>query len=180
VILELGCGKGEYTVGLARKYPHRNYIGIDIKGARMWRGARTAIDENLANVAFLRSQIGMVDKLFGSEEVSEVWITFPDPQPQGARESKRLTSPRFLKFYKPILKKDAIIHLKTDNTTLFDYTLEVVEQHKHKLLFATHDLYHETEKIEAGEIQTYYEKIWLGEGMTIKYLCFIMNPDEEH
>lgn len=177
IILELGCGKGEYTVGLARKYPGNNYIGIDIKGARMWRGAKTALEENLPNAAFVRTQIGMIGRLFGKGEVSEMWITFPDPQPQKARQSKRLTSPRFLGFYKPVLKPGALIHLKTDNTGLYEYTLEVIEQHRHVLHSCTPDLYGSGEYEDAAGIQTFYEKMWLAQGMKIKYLSFSMNTD---
>jgi tRNA (guanine-N7-)-methyltransferase len=177
LVLELGCGKGEYTTGLARKYPHKNFIGVDIKGARMWRGAKTALEENLSNAAFLRSQVGMVGRFFGPDEVSEIWIPFPDPQQQNARSSKRLTSPRFIGFYRKILAPDAIIHLKTDNAGLFAYTLDVIAEQGHRLLFATHDLYAEDASCEAAEIQTYYENIWLKEGSTIKYLNFRLNPE---
>ena len=179
VFLELGCGKGEYTVGLALKYPGNNYIGVDIKGARMWRGAKTAFEENIANAAFLRTQIGMIDKFFEANEVKGLWITFPDPQPQHSRENKRLTSPRFLKFYRHILAPGAVIHLKTDNAGLFEYTLKIIEQHDHKLIFSTNDLYKETIIPDAGEIQTFYEKIWLREGCKICLLSFILNPDEK-
>jgi tRNA (guanine-N7-)-methyltransferase len=179
LFIELGCGKGEYTIGLARKYPLNNYIGIDIKGARMWRGAKTALEENQDNAAFLRTQIGMIDKLFGEGEVHGLWITFPDPQPQHSRGSKRLTSPRFLKFYSKILAPGAIIHLKTDNTGLFEYTLNIIEQDGHQLLYATRDVYSEPAKDEAAEIQTFYERIWLEQGMKINYLRFILNPDDK-
>jgi tRNA (guanine-N7-)-methyltransferase len=179
VFLELGCGKGEYTIGLAKKHPGNNYIGVDIKGARMWRGAKTAVEENIANAAFLRTQIGMIDAFFDKNEVQGLWITFPDPQPQHSRTSKRLTSPRFLNFYRRILSSEAMIHLKTDNVGLFDYTLEVIGEHCHKLIFSTRDLYKETEVTDVSGIQTFYEKIWLNEGLKINYLCFTLNPDEK-
>jgi tRNA (guanine-N7-)-methyltransferase len=179
VFLELGCGKGEYAVGLARKYPSDNYIGVDIKGARMWRGAKTALEENLGNVAFLRTQIGLIDKLFGEGEVNGIWITFPDPQPQHSREHQRLTSSRFLKLYRRILVPGSVIHLKTDNNGLFEYTLGVIGQQKHQLLYSTRDLYNEPVKDDAGEIQTFYERIWLEQGMKVNYLRFILKLEDE-
>lgn len=177
IFLELGCGKGEYTVGLARKYPERNYIGVDIKGARMWRGAKTSLEEHLPNVAFVRTQIGSIANYFESAEVSGLWITFPDPQTANARQNKRLTSPRFLNFYRQILKPEAVIHLKTDDDGLYEYTLEVIAGNTHRLLFSTGDLYHEAPEEEAAEIQTYYEGMWLKEGKKIKYLKFTLGPD---
>lgn len=172
IILELGCGKGEYTVGLASRYPENNYIGVDIKGARMWRGAKTALENDINNVGFLRIPIGQIEQFFGKDEVSGIWITFPDPQPQKPRTNKRLTSPRFLAYYEKFLKPGSIIHLKTDNDPLFDYTLEVIAQHGHKLLFETHDLYKTELDNEARHIQTYYEAMFLAHGKNICYLTF--------
>lgn len=180
IFLELGCGKGEYTVGLARKHTDRNFIGVDIKGARMWRGAKTALEEKIPNVAFVRTQIGFIGVFFGAEEVSGLWITFPDPHPALSEKNKRLTSPRFLNFYRQVLKKDAVIHLKTDDDGLYQYTLEVIAAEGHQLLFNTANLYKEAPEEEAAEIQTFYENRWLLEGKTIKYLRFTLNqsPNE--
>ncbi len=173
IVLELGCGKGEYTIALARKHPNRNYIGIDIKGARTWRGCKTAIEENMQNVAFIRSRVELVEHFFSSNEVSEIWITHPDPQPRESRAKKRLTSPKFLSRYANILQKNAIIHLKTDDTALFEYTQEVVQENKAEILFQTTDLYALNPKEEDVMLtQTFYEKQFLAEGKTIKYLRF--------
>ena len=128
IVLELGCGKGEYSVGLARRYPDKNFIGLDIKGARMWRGCKTAVDENIQNIAFLRTRIELIEHYFAENEISEIWITFPDPQPRRIKENKRLTSPAFLKRYASILKKDLIIHLKTDAFLLYFYTMEIIKK----------------------------------------------------
>jgi tRNA (guanine-N7-)-methyltransferase len=179
IYLELGCGKGEYTLALARMHPENNYIGIDIKGARMWRGAKTALEEKLNNVAFLRTQVGMVDKLFDAAEISGLWITFPDPQPQHARENKRLTSQRFLRFYSRVLTPAAVIHLKTDNVPLFDFTLDVIEQNAHKLIYATRDVYNEADIADIVKVKTFYEQIWLAQGLKINYLCFSLNAAHE-
>lgn len=175
IVLELGCGKGEYTVGLAEMYPEKNFIGCDIKGARMWRGARTALDKNLSNVGFLRIQIDQITQYFDANEISEIWITFPDPQPQKPRTRKRLTSTNFLEKYRRILKTDAIIHLKTDNVPFFDFTLEVIEEQKHRLNFSTHDLYGLGIENEVSRIQTFYESMFLSEGMKICYLNFCLS-----
>lgn len=171
VILELGCGKGEYTIALAEKNPHLNYTGIDNKGARLWRGCKTAIEKELGNVCFIRTRIELIEKLFAQDEVSEIWITFPDPQP-GARERKRLTSPRFQAHYKNILKPASIIHLKTDNTPLFEYTLETIEEQGHELLFHSFDLYGLNLEDNASSVQTFYEKMFLEQKIKIKYLRF--------
>ncbi|MCK9613675.1 MAG: tRNA (guanosine(46)-N7)-methyltransferase TrmB [Bacteroidales bacterium] len=177
--LELGCGKGEYTVGLARIHPYNNYLGVDIKGARMWRGAKTALNENIENAGFLRIRINQISRFFAKGEVNGIWITFPDPQPKQAKAGKRLTSPEFLEEYKKFLKPGAIIHLKTDNLPLFDYTLEIIEQHHHKLLMKTYDLYSESIDNEAKNIQTFYEKMFLAEDKKICYLQFCLSPDEK-
>jgi tRNA (guanine-N7-)-methyltransferase len=177
IILELGCGKGEYTVGLARRYPEMNFIGVDIKGARMWRGAKTAVEEKLSNVAFIRTQIGCIGHFFGPQEVAGIWITFPDPHTPKSKANKRLTSARFLSFYRPLLKPDAIIHLKTDDDGLYAYTLEVIAEQGHHLLFHTDNLYHDAPEEEVTCIQTFYENIWLKEGKTIKYLRFTLKQE---
>lgn len=175
LILELGCGKGEYSVGLARKYPNKNFIGMDIKGARMWRGCITSIEEQLDNVAFVRSHIELIEHVFGNQEVDEIWITFPDPQPKEYKARKRLTSPRFLEYYRKILKKEGIIHLKTDNDSLYDYTLDLINTEKHKLLFSSNDLYNSNFKEEAVQFQTFYEQKYLSIGKNINYLKFRLN-----
>ncbi|GAB1419886.1 tRNA (guanosine(46)-N7)-methyltransferase TrmB [Bacteroidales bacterium] len=172
VVVELGCGKGEYTVGLAEKYPDKNFIGFDIKGARLWKGLTVARDKGLANVAFVRTKIDHIAYFFDESELSEIWITFPDPQPRLSRSKKRLTSPLFLMRYKPLLAPGGIIHLKTDSQLLFDFTIETIEQMQLKLYFHHPDLYSSHEKLEVKEIHTFYEQIWLSQGLTIKYICF--------
>lgn len=172
IVLELGCGKGEYTVALAEKNNQINYIGIDNKGARLWRGCKNSIEKNLSNVCFIRTRIEQIERLFAPGEISEIWITFPDPQPRSSRESKRLTAPRFLAHYKNILKPESIIHLKTDNTGLFEYTLETISNQGHELLFHSFDLYGLNLEDEASSVQTFYEKMFLEQGIPIKYLRF--------
>lgn len=176
LILELGCGKGEYTVEMARRNPDKNYIGIDIKGARMWRGLKTTQEENLKNVAFVRTRIELSEYYFGEKEVDGLWITFPDPQIKAKRERKRLTSPRFLKRYAKFLTPDAVIRLKTDALLLYDYTREVIEADHHILLEANEDIYHSGIDNELTQIQTFYEKKWLEHGTPIRYLAFRLNP----
>ncbi len=176
IVLELGCGKGEYTVAMARNNRLCNYIGVDIKGNRIWVGAREALKENLANVCFLRTRIDFIESFFGQNEVEEIWITFPDPQPQSNRKRKRLTSPLFLNRYKKFLKPEGIIHLKTDNDLLYYYTLEIIEHNQLPLIAYTTDLYSSKFSNDlAGRIQTYYEKIFLSEGKPIHYLSFKLN-----
>lgn len=171
IVLELGCGKGEYTVGLGEKYPGKNFIGIDIKGARMWRGCKTSNENQMANVAFLRTHIQFINNFFAENEISEIWVTFPDPQLQ--KVNKRLTSPRFLGYYKKILKPDGIIHLKTDSQELYDYTLnEVIIPEKHKLIHHFDDLYGSDFKDDVIGIQTFYESMFLQQGKKITYLQF--------
>jgi len=179
ICLELGCGKGEYTIALAQKYPNRNFIGIDIKGARLWRGCKTSIEEKMQNVAFIRAKIELIEHFFEKKEISEIWITHPDPQPRKSRAKKRLTSPRFLNRYLNILKENSIIHLKTDDTSLYKYTLAVAKENKHKILFETPDLYSLNPQEEDVMItQTFYEKIFLEEGKKIKYLRFTHHMNE--
>lgn len=175
IVAELGCGKGEFTVGLARKYPDRNFIGIDLKGARMWRGAKTALDEVLTNVAFIRNHLELVEYFFAPEEVDEIWITFPDPQPSSTKTRKRLTSPRFLDRYRQIAKKNAIIHLKTDNTFFFEYTLGVIASQNLPLLYCSRDVYQDRDQEDAISVQTFYEKMFTDKGETIKYLKFMLH-----
>ncbi|MEP2936201.1 MAG: tRNA (guanosine(46)-N7)-methyltransferase TrmB [Gilvibacter sp.] len=171
ITLELGCGKGEYTVALARRYPDRNFIGIDIKGARFWRGAKTALEDKLPNVLFLRTQIELVDYVFAKGEVSEIWITFPDPQIKYKRTKHRMTNPEFLKRYKQILKPDGLLHLKTDSEFMHGYTLGLLEGIGAVIEYAHHDVYgNEYSPKEVTEIQTFYEKQYLEIDKKITYL----------
>jgi len=172
VVLELACGKGEYSVNLARMFPRKNLIGVDYKGNRIWRGAKTALEENVENVAFLRIQIENILDYFAHGEVDEIWITFPDPQPQLSREKKRLTSPRFLEKYKEILKPGGSINLKTDNDGLHAYTAEKIGELGLKLHVKTEDLYHSSYADEVLSIKTYYEKKYLNDNKNINYLRF--------
>ena len=172
IVLELGCGRGEYTVNLATMFPQNNYIGVDFKGARLWRGAKSAIENKMDHVAFLRIQIQRIESYFAAGEVSEIWITFPDPQPQKSRERKRLTSPRFLDMYKNILSKNGIIHLKTDDEGLYEYTKEIINQNNFLLLASTNDLYNSEICDDVLRIKTTYEKIFMNKGSKINYLKF--------
>ena len=172
IVIELGCGRGEYTVNLAEKFPQKNFIGIDWKGARLWRGAKTSHVNEMTNVAFLRIQILNILSFFSANEVGEIWITFPDPQPQFSRVRKRLTSPRFMNMYKQILCEDGIIHLKTDNKGFYDYTLEEVIKNKYRKIYSTDDLYHSDFENEILSIKTTYENIFLEQGSKICYLKF--------
>jgi len=175
VVLELACGKGEYTVNLAQMFPEKNFIGIDYKGNRIWRGAKTAIEENITNVGFLRIQIENLVDYFGENEIDEIWITFPDPQPQISREKKRLTSPRFLNLYKQMLKPGGFINLKTDNDGLHAYTAEKIEELGLKLHIKTEDLYHSPYADEVLNIKTYYEKKYLKDNKNINYLKYSLD-----
>ena len=178
IVLELGCGKGEYTVGLARVHRDVNYIGVDIKGARMWRGLTQARDEGLTNVAFIRARIDQIEHFFGSGEVSEIWVTFPDPHPgEGERNARhRLTSPEFLERYRKIVVPEGILNLKTDSPIMYEFTLhEVIEKQGLPRLYATDDLYANTDNLEVKNIRTFYEQMWLDQGLTIKYLRFRIN-----
>lgn len=168
--IELGCGKGEYTVGLAKKNPENNYIGVDFKGARIWRGAKTALDDQLSNVGFVRTKIDFIDTIFGQQEVSEIWITFPDPQLR--KERKRLTAPNFLDKYKQIITPEGLIHLKTDSLELYEYTLSVIKEYNYPLHDFSSDVYKEGLLHPVTAIQTHYEKIFSDKGFSIKYICF--------
>ena len=170
IVLELGCGRGEYTVGLAGLYPEKNFIGIDIKGARMWTGAKSAVKEGISNVAFLRTNIELITRFFEPGEVSEIWITFPDPQMKKVR--KRLTSSRFLELYREILVADGIVHLKTDSPFLYTYTDALVKLNNMPTEVNTSDLYHSDIVDDILEIKTFYEQQWLDRGLTIKYIKF--------
>lgn len=172
VVLELACGKGEYTVNLAQLYPEKNFIGIDYKGNRIWRGAKTALEEGVSNVAFLRMQIEKLDEYFAESEVEEIWITFPDPQPQISREKKRLTSPRFMANYKSLLKPGGCINLKTDNDGFYTYTLEQIEKSGLKVHIQTDNLYNSPYANEVLNIKTYYEKKYLQHNKNINYVRF--------
>ncbi|SKB72219.1 tRNA (guanosine(46)-N7)-methyltransferase TrmB [Daejeonella lutea] len=172
VVLELGCGKGEYTVNLARLFPDINFIGIDYKGNRIWRGAKTALEEGIKNVAFLRIQIENLLDYFTEKEVSNIWITFPDPQPQVSREKKRLTSDRFLIMYNRILKNSGSLHLKTDSDSLYRYTLEKVSGPGFEIQICTDDLYNSEFADDVLSIKTYYEKKYLANNKNINYLKF--------
>ncbi len=173
IVLELGCGKGEYTVGLAKRNPNKNFIGIDIKGARFWRGAKTALEDELTNVAFLRTQIELVDTLFAENEVSEIWITFPDPQIKYKRTKHRMTNQNFLNKYKQILKPKGLMHLKTDSEFMHGYTLGLLHGLGLEVLYANHDIYkNEGSPKEVLEIQTFYENQYLEKGKPITYIQF--------
>ena len=173
LVLELGCGKGEYSVALARKYPNKNFIGIDIKGARFWRGAKTAIEENIPNVAFIRTQIELVEYVFANNEVDEIWITFPDPQIKYKRTKHRMTNTVFLERYKNILKPDGEVNLKTDSEFMHGYTLGLLHGAGHEVLYANHDVYkQEGSPEEVTSIQTFYEGQYLQQNKPITYIRF--------
>jgi len=172
IILELGCGKGEYSIGLAKLNPDKNYIGIDIKGARIWKGAKIVNEENITNVAFIRTRIELIRSFFQAGEVEEIWITFPDPQLKKRRNKKRLTGARFLNYYRSLLKDKGIIHLKTDNPVLFNYTLDLITYNRLKVLSKTTDLYNSSFPDPALSICTFYEHQFLEEGLDIHYLSF--------
>jgi tRNA (guanine-N7-)-methyltransferase len=170
VVLELGCGKGEYTVELARKFKEKNHIGIDIKGARIWKGAKIALDETINNAVFLRTRIELINSFFGKNEIDEIWITFPDPQPKSKK--KRLTSSRFLNLYRGFLKQGGLIHLKTDNELLYNYTLEIIEYNKLEIEYCTDDLYDSLADNDILSVKTFYEIKFLEQGLKIYYLRF--------
>jgi tRNA (guanine-N7-)-methyltransferase len=169
-VLELGCGKGEYTVALSRKYPDRNFVGVDIKGARLWRGAKTVKEENIPNAAFLRIRIEFIENFFAQDEIDEIWITFPDPQIN--RPRKRLTSPLFLDRYRKFLKKGGAVHLKTDSKMLYDYTLNVINENSFSLLSSYTDIYTQNLDDELLGIKTFYEAQYAAKGIPVTYLKF--------
>lgn len=171
IVLELGCGKGEYTVGLAELFPEKNFIGVDIKGARMWTGAKKSLESGMNNVAFLRTNIDLIPYFFAPGEVAEIWLTFPDPQMK--KVNKRLTSTRFMRLYREILCEKGIIHLKTDSNFMYTYTSEMVKANHYPVLFSTDDLYHSGKADDRLSIKTFYERQWLERGLSIKYIQFI-------
>ncbi len=174
IVLELGCGKGDYTIALARIHPECNYIGVDIKGARLWRGAKTGVEEQMSNVAFVRTHIELIENFFAPDEVSEIWITFPDPQPK--KPTKRLTCERFLNHYRHFLRPGSPIHLKTDSQELYAYTLEdVIAPAGYSVEVSTNDLYASDYEGEAKLTQTFYERMFLAEGKPITYIKFRIN-----
>ena len=184
IVLELGCGRGEYTVGLGRMFPEKNFIGVDIKGARMWTGATESLESGMKNVAFLRTNIEIIDRFFATDEVSEIWLTFSDPQMKKA--TKRLTSTYFMERYRKFLKNDGIVHLKTDSNFMFTYTRYMIERNRLPVDVMTEDLYHSGMADEILSIKTYYEQQWLDRGLNIKYAKFhlpqageLQEPDVE-
>jgi tRNA (guanine-N7-)-methyltransferase len=172
LVVELGCGKGEYSVGLARKYPEKNFLGVDVKGARMWKGASDAVNDGISNVAFLRTRIEFIEYCFTKSEVDEIWITFPDPQIKKKRAKNRLTHPVFLERYSNILQDSGLIHLKTDSQFLHGYTLGIIEGHQHHLEDAEYDIYNAVLQRDNMEIKTHYEQLFLKKNMPISYLRF--------
>lgn len=173
ITLELACGRGEYALGMARLYPNRNFIGVDIKGARIWKGARIALEEGLTNVAFLRTRIEQLSLFFAPEEISEIWITFPDPFPRNSKANRRLTSPPFIEQYRKLLKKFGLVHLKTDADSLFEYTRESLSADpKVEIQYIDDDIYAKPLPIPELELKTYYERLHLQDGKTIKYIKF--------
>lgn len=177
IILELGCGKGEYSLALAEKNPTKNFIGVDIKGARFWRGAKTALESNMTNVAFLRTQIELINLCFAKNEIDEIWITFPDPQIKYTRTKHRLTNQEFLKKYHEILKPDGIIHLKTDSEFMHGYTLGLLHGENHEILYAHHNVYNNKQHSpeEVISTQTFYESQYLESNKAITYIKFRLN-----
>lgn len=173
IVVELGCGRGEYTVGLAEHFPDKNFVGMDIKGERIWKGSTSAIEKGLSNVGFLRTIIQLMENFFVEDEIAEIWVTFPDPRPKERDIKRRLTSPRFMRMYEKLLKKDGWVKFKTDNTALFDYTLnEVLPTMKIKDLVYTKNLYSSDLHQEHFSIKTKYEKLFYDKGENIKYLKF--------
>ena len=176
IVVELACGKGEYTTSLAKKCPDKNFIGIDIKGDRIWKGAIRAQNKELDNVRFLRCFIDHLEQFFAAEEISEIWITFPDPYLKKSNSKKRLTSPKFLGIYRKVAAKDAVVHLKTDSEPLFRFTNEVIDQQGLTVIEKINDLYARSEMKEELRVKTYYEQKHLERGRTIQYVQFLLNP----
>lgn len=172
IVVELGCGRGEYTVGLGKMFPDKNFIAVDIKGARMWSGATGSLEAGLKNVAFLRTNIEIIDRFFAENEVSEIWLTFSDPQMKKA--TKRLTSTYFMERYRRFVKPDGIIHVKTDSNFMFTYTKYMIEENQFPVKFITEDLYHAEPDDDILNIKTYYEQQWLDRGLSIKYIKFLL------
>ena len=181
ITLELACGRGEYTIGLARQNPHRNFIGLDVKGARIWKGARIALEKGLKNAAFLRIRIEQVANFFEPGEVSEIWITFPDPFLRKSKANRRLTAPRFLDAYKKVLRPGGLIHLKTDEPNLYEFTLEVLAEYPGAgILYQEEDIYSKPLPVPELELKTYYERMHLEEGKAIKYVRFRLEGQKRH
>jgi tRNA (guanine-N7-)-methyltransferase len=179
IVLELGCGKGEYTVGMAERYPEKNFIGIDIKGARMWKGAKESFTRQLPNVTFIRTRIEIITSFFAAGEVDEIWLTFPDPQPKNKREKKRLPGPAFLNMYRTFLRDNGIVHLKTDSRELFDYTFAVVQTNELEIITSSTDVHSQLPGDPLLSIRTYYEDIFMNKGIPITYLAFRLPNEKE-
>ena len=178
VVLELGCGKGEYSIGLSQIFPEKNFVGVDIKGARMWRGAKTSNQKHLLNVAFLRTRIEFINSFFAENEVNEIWITFPDPHEGKRNSNNRLTCPWFMNKYRKLLIDKGLIHLKTDNTQLYNYTRKLVTKNDLEIIFATDDLYSGELPDNILSIRTHYENIFLKKGLKINYLAFRLDKEK--
>jgi tRNA (guanine-N7-)-methyltransferase len=179
IVLEVGCGKGEYTVNLAKEYPNKNFIGIDIKGARLWKGAKEATELSMLNVAFIRTRIEHIRSFFAENEVSEIWITFPDPQPRPSKARKRLSSSRFLNYYQNFIKPNGIVHFKTDSQGLHEYTKALVEQNNLKIIHCTNNLYNSSIVSPILTNRTFYESMFLEQGKPITYINFELVKDRE-
>lgn len=179
LVLELGCGKGEYTTGLARLMPGKNFIGIDIKGARLWRGAKTAFENNLTNVLFIRTRIEFITSFFAENEIDEIWIPFPDPHPKGRSATRRLTSPVFLNMYRTFLRDNGVIHLKTDNEMLYRYTENIALSNKLDIIASLTDIHSSENPDEILSLKTFYEAGFIKEGRPIYYLSFRLSRDKE-
>lgn len=176
ITLEVGCGKGEYTTALAKVFPDRNFIGIDFKGARLWKGCKTAIENKLDNVAFIRNKIEFINSFFDTNEVSEIWITFPDPQPKKLK--KRLTSARFLNIYSNIMNKNGTINLKTDSVLMYKFTLDIIKHNNLKLIYENNDIYSSSNTDKLLDIKTHYEKLFLNENKKITFTKFTLSENE--
>lgn len=179
IILELGCGKGEYTIGMAQRFPGKNFLGIDIKGARIWRGARTAYRDAISNVGFIRTRVELIESFFARDEVDEIWITFPDPQLKKRRNKKRLTGARFINHYRSFLKEKGLVHLKTDSRELYDYTMRLIKENGMEVISYSTDLHAEKDVDEILTIRTHYEQIFLDAGKNINYICFRPPGDKQ-